>query len=246
MNIFENNPELGEQWFRYNSAMMLISGPNGEIYDANNEFLSFIGYSLYEFQRKENPVTWFDITIKDEDLDTDKYEASATVKGVKKSYNIRKHYIPKQALPKLVNLHVSRFPQRGGKEEFQFFLVEVYNLNDTTLQLYKELDKINEKTTQSLNVLHKTLEANNDILNKTTQCLDNLSHSQSIIIQSQDELAKNSKSTVMTSIIQWCSNNPQLFSIIITFFIILFTSLLFGERAIEIFSKIYNLFKGGT
>ena len=88
MNLFEKYPELGEEWFRNNSTMMIISGPNGEIYEANNEFLTFIGYSLSEFQRGENPISWFELTLKDEDFDTDKFEAQRLVSGESKSYRV--------------------------------------------------------------------------------------------------------------------------------------------------------------
>ena len=244
MNIFQDNPELGEHWFRDNTTMMIISGLNGEIYDANNEFLEFIGYSLYEFQKEEHPVTWFDITIKDDDLAADQFEADQTMKGLKRSYNVRKHYIPKQSLPKLVNLHASRYPPNGGIEEFKFFLVEVYNLTDTTKEIYKEIDKINNKTTQSLVVINETLQKNTDVLDKTTQCLDNLSQTQSIIIDKQIEMQTNAKSYVFEAVKGWVEKNPKLFSILVTFAIILLSTLLFGERAIEIFTKIYNLITG--
>ena len=244
MNVFKDKPDIFSQWFRNNSTMMLVSGQKGEIYEANNEFLEFIGYTLHEFQREEFPVTWFDITTKDEDFDSDMYESKSLVRGEKKSYSIKKHYIPKQSIPKLVQLQVSRYPQSGASKEFEFFLVEVHNLDDQKRHIFEEMEKMNLGTSKSLQAINRSIEDMSVSVEKTIQCLDILSTSQELMFKSQKTHQEESKSKLWNTINIWTHNNPKLSSVIVTFFILLFSTLLFGDRAIQIFTNVYNIIYG--
>jgi len=147
---------------------MLITALNGEIYDANDAFLDFIKYPLYDFIKKDNPKTWKDITLPNEALESDLHEAELCMKGQIKTYNIRKHYVPNSALPNMVDIQVTRFPLEGGEQEFEFFFVTVVDMqgetgqairdiHDLSVKLTKHLDSVSEKMEESL-TLFKSLE----------------------------------------------------------------------------------------
>ena len=157
VNFFEKFPALGEAWFRNNSTMMLISGPGGEIYDANNAFLDFIHYTLTEFTRLKNPVSWHHITPNADELAADQDEARRCMEGIIQSYRVRKHYVPKDALPHLVDLKISRYPLEGGKDSFEFFFVEIYDLRNSGEAIREELHELSKNTLKELKKLNHNL-----------------------------------------------------------------------------------------
>lgn len=151
---FKSNESLGEHWFRNSQRMILLSGVNGEIYAANDAFLEWIGYSMYEFVKDENPVTWFDITVKDDSLEADKAQAEACLRGDIKSYHVRKYYIPKKSIPHLVELRVMRYPAEG---KFKFFVVEIEDLKNGTKKAFEELVILQQNTTKQLTQIANSL-----------------------------------------------------------------------------------------
>lgn len=151
--LFRDNPPLGEQLFRTADTMMMLSGFAGEIHDANNRFLDWIGYSLYEFTREVAPVTWIDLTLQGADLEADQNEAVRCQRGEISAYRVRKHYLPKNGLPKLVELYVRRYPEYGDEHNFTCFIVEVNELGNRDRQFYEEfLSKHQEVVAQIGNI----------------------------------------------------------------------------------------------
>lgn len=155
--MFNKNQDLGEFIFRNSSSMLILSGPNGEIYDANDTFLNWIGYSWYEFTRDDNPVTWIDISSNDASLKADIEQADACSRGEITKYTIRKYFIPKNSAPKFVELNVVRYPLTGN---LQFLLVEVTELAngnkrafEEILKIQKEFDERMEKVCSNIDIL---------------------------------------------------------------------------------------------
>ncbi|MEZ6046582.1 MAG: hypothetical protein R3C11_13615 [Planctomycetaceae bacterium] len=162
MNVFEEYPELGEVWFRRNQTMMGISGPQGEVYDANDALLHFLKYALSEFTRREDPVTWHRFTLQDESFEADKAESEKCLNGERPSYTIRKYYVPKNSFPRLVELHVTRFPLEGGRDEFKFFFVTITDLEATASRAFDDIYELSAGTLKALESINQKLDGQLD------------------------------------------------------------------------------------
>jgi PAS domain-containing protein len=149
--------DFGAESFLYSPSMQMLSGPNGEIYAANEAFCNWIGYSEFEFTRSDNPVTWFDITDKDGDFEADKQNAEGIVSGKITSYKIRKHYIPKGQRPKLVELMVNRFPHDRSRE-FKFFIVDIVELSNGRLEAISELMEFSRRQTKAMEDISQSMD----------------------------------------------------------------------------------------
>lgn len=138
-------------WAENSSNMLLISGPDGEIYWTNKAFRQFIKYSETEFTRQKDPVTWFQITKPGSDLNTDMADTLKCLHGKIKEYNTQEYYIPKYEAPVLVDVEVKRFPIDGDETNFKFFLVEVRKVTNSMmydLQLKKIVESNNIRIQQ--------------------------------------------------------------------------------------------------
>jgi|GEM_PF-6153423 len=139
--FFNHHPHLATEIIEKSATMWLIADIGGAVLWSNEIFQKFIGYSLPEFTRKDNPVTWEDFSLKDESLKADMEAAAACVRGDYNEYTIRKFYIPKAAAPVFVEVFVRRYPPEG---KYEFFVVEVKLLRDeysTITQSYEQLSR---------------------------------------------------------------------------------------------------------
>lgn len=153
-DFLERYPELGSFLPDEAATKIIFAGENGEIYWANSSFLEWIGYSINEFVRSNNPVTWKQISVNDASLQADVEMARDSAAGEISQYTLRKLYVPKNQRPQLVELFVRRFPPRGDRE-FVFFVVEVFPMNEEHAKMAKEqgeftlaLKKLNESVEQ--------------------------------------------------------------------------------------------------
>lgn len=137
-NPFELFPDLGNIWYDHSSNCKLLSGPQGQVFHANPAFLDFIKYTLTEFTREKDPVTWLDLTFIDSGYTADVEEASRIIRGESLEYKVNKFYIPKNSLPVPVRLHVQRYP-KDPEKDFEFFIVDVTVIGDQYSKLFKEL-----------------------------------------------------------------------------------------------------------
>lgn len=145
-------------WAENSSNMLLVSGPDGEIYWTNKAFRQFIKYSETEFTRQNDPITWFQITKPGSDLNTDMTDALKCLHGKIKEYNAQKYYIPKYEAPVLVDIEVKRFPIDGDETNFKFFLVEVHKVTNSMaydLQLKKIVESNNVRIQQIAKRINK-------------------------------------------------------------------------------------------
>lgn len=153
-NIFFDNQLLGEVWFRKNKTMMVIIDKTGKVIACNDTFLQWIGYSEYEFQRDNNPVTWWDISINDGAGDADKVLFNRCFDGNIDHYSLRKQIVPNGSSPHLVDIFGLGFPPI---EETKFILLEIYDLKNGTKRAFEELLILQQNTTKSLESISESL-----------------------------------------------------------------------------------------
>lgn len=150
-NFFNKHPQLATEMLHRSANMWMISDANGAVYWANQAFLEFIGYSLHEFTRAHNPVTWMDITLKDDSLDADIAQAQAAHRGDFASYTLRKFYIPKASAPVFCELWVRRYPP-DLSQNCDLFIVEVVQLANGNAKMalsYEQLaTSLNDRITE--------------------------------------------------------------------------------------------------
>ena len=210
MNIWEKHPELGEGVFRKSPLKKIISGADGEIYDANDAFCKFIGYSVYEFQRSNNPVKWTELTLPTEDLEADTHNVEMCLEGKQLSYRVRKHYIPKGETPVLVEIHVTRFPFDLSKP-FEFFVVSVLDIEGKDRILLEEFTQITKKQTQ--------------IFENQTKSIEDIANELKILRWGN-----------VSTIIKWCIDNPKWSFP----FFVLVVILLTGDRLKVLFDSFFS------
>lgn len=232
-------PELGEAWFRTSQLMMLISGPNGEVYDANDAFLSFIHYSLYEFRRETDPITWKDITPDDSDRSADEAQAARCANGEIQGYAMRESYVPKGATSRIVDIFVRRFPREGGREEFKFFIVEVHPIEEALQRVCNEMFQLQGDTLEVLEDLTKQLLE----MRKT---FDLQSREMKLVY---DISMENSRSAWMAATIKigdWGSKNPRTFNFLIVVAVLTAVLLMVGTEAFREIMSAFRDLLGGT
>ena len=192
-------------------TMMLFSTAEGEILWANEAFLQWIGYTLEEFTRKNNPVTWQDISVRDESLEADMISSRKLQEGKLAHYLIRKFYVPKHGSPQFVELFVRRYPPNMA-ENMAISVVEVnvlYNGHARMAQAYETMAAEMKLT------------------------LDVLSASNQGILDRMD----NQLATGLNGVVAWLAKRPAI-GIPIAALLVL---LLFGERAIEVIRSFMSL-----
>lgn len=144
MSVLDQEPtDVLLDWWHRSKNMKLISQVDGRIEAANSAFLDWINYTIYEFTRADKPVTWFDLTMRDDSFEADREMAIRCMDGTVEHYSIRKYYIPKGESPKLVELSVMRYPRVG---EFKAFLVDVQPIVATEAVFVEALGVIQKDT----------------------------------------------------------------------------------------------------
>lgn len=138
--------DIFKVWYKNTEIPLLISGVEGEIFDCNPAFEKFIKYSDYELTIGESGkgLSWFQISVDDNNLKADKQLALECVNGDRISYSIKKQYIPKNESPIWVDLNVIRYPAKGP---FEFFLVSVIPMKNGSLAAFNlSMDKMSHFT----------------------------------------------------------------------------------------------------
>lgn len=206
-DYLEKYPELGNFIPAEAATRILLGGENGEVYWANSAFLEWIGYSINEFTRGTDPVTWKHISVNDASLQADIEMSREAAQGGIAQYKLRKFYVPKNQKPELVELFVRRF-YPNAERDFVFFIVEVFPMNEDHARFVREQGEFTA-------TIQKTLE-------------------------SLDASIKQLSTSNVNTAIRWLVQHPIVGGPA-SFFLIY---LLFGEKAIEIFSKIMTQLSG--
>lgn len=147
--------QLADAIFRKSRTMMLLSLEDGRIIDANPAFLDWIGYSMHEFTRQRDPVSWHDITLPDAALEADIEQSRACAAGEVTNYKLRKHYQPKGQAPRLVDIYVQRHPPQG---QMNCFLVEVYPIGQEKEECLLEVMTTNRKLAESITKIQTSMD----------------------------------------------------------------------------------------
>ena len=114
MWIRSQKPELLENWIRNSASLKLASGPEGEIYWANEAFCEWSRYTVSELQE----IGWMKLSVQESSLKADVQAMNELVRGYEKYYTCQKQYIPKNGQPQWGNLSVVRYPYEGDLECF--------------------------------------------------------------------------------------------------------------------------------
>ena len=114
MWLRKQSVELLDAWLRHSPCMMLASGPNGEIYWANDAFCSWTKYTVSEL----SGIGWKKLSVDNEDLKADISSMMDVLDGYRQAYTCQKQYTPKNDKPQWGNLTVIRHPAVGDVECF--------------------------------------------------------------------------------------------------------------------------------
>lgn len=215
-SYLQKHPDLAAFMSCGSPNMMLFSTAEGDVLWANESFLTWIGYTLEEFTRKDNPITWKDISVRDSSLEADIRSASRMKEGKLSHYLIRKFYVPKNGSPQFVELHVRRYPPNGG-EPMAICVVEVtvlHNIHEKMARAYEEM------VTDIKSSLHTIATINEEI---------------------RDGM-QNQLTSGLNGIVLWLTKHPMVGVPVAAVLILL----LFGERAFEVVHSFLTLGKGGT
>jgi len=169
--------QLLEEWINNTTHPMAATLPDGRVLYCNKSWQSTLGYTDIEYQ---NGVKWSEITINSNDLKLDSALAIETMKGERQSYQFSKTYRHKEHYPVSGFIFVQRFPSKGGEEEFECFLVSFHPSDSTHFSMIEEVNKINEKNyhllktqietnnkvSESLKLVHETVDAVKSISEK--------------------------------------------------------------------------------
>jgi PAS domain S-box-containing protein len=207
----DTHPELAGFINMGSQAMMLFCRANGEILWANESFLEWIGYNLDEFTRKDNPITWKDISVRDTSLDADIHSIMKLQEGKIMHYMVRKFYVPKHGSPHFVELFVRRYPP-AGKEDMVLAVVEVTVLHNTHARMALAYEDMVLDIRNSLKALTETNEG--------------------LYAKLDNQLTSGLNGCVI-----WLTKHP-LIGLPVAGLLIL---LLFGERAMEVLHKFMSL-----
>lgn len=210
-DYLEQYPELAAFMFSGTQNMILFSTAEGDIVWANYAFLDWIGYSLDEFTRKVNPVTWQDISVRDASLEADITSANKLKAGNIQHYVIRKFYVPKHGHPHFVELFVRRFPPDADKE-MAICCVEVTPLHNTHEKMAMAYEKM-------------AIELRSNIVE--------LSESNKKIVKAMEDQMK----TGLNGAVAWLLAHP-LVGVPVAAVLVL---LLFGDRALEVLQSFLHL-----
>lgn len=226
------NPGLETYLVEHADSMFLLTGTKGEIYWANRSFLNWIGYSLIEFTRKHNPVTWIQFTVPDENLEADIQQARLCESGELNSYRVRKDYIPKNQHAKLVEINVRRYPETGP---FKFFVVEVEPLFNG----HERMARTYEKLAGELNKSLKAVRTEQLSIVEFIGSVQKMAEVQEEMVKAQKEMVQEQKlnrSSGLNGAFFWLVDHPKV-GIPVGLF---FAAILFGDRVLEIIDRFWK------
>lgn len=199
--------ELLEAAIIHTPCCMLFSKPSGDILWANNAFVKWSGYTLFELQS----MTWMELTVTDENLRADIAEAQEMAKndGYSIFYSVMKQYIPKHGQPCWGLLHVMRYPPLG----------------DLTCCVCV-WDPIKESFTESFNLIRDTANKGNKAMQDMTNALNDLKKA---VIPEETPLSQKAVLILMRLIATY----PKRSMAIALFFFVLFL----GNLAVDTIQK---------
>ncbi len=134
--IDEQSREALRRWVDSTASPMLATTADGSVLWCNGAFESFIGYTIPEFIREKNPITWHDLTVDRGDLAADLQLAQSVQEGHRVEYMLTKQYRAKDGEAKDVIIHVLRNPLAG---DFECFFVTVHPLDAGNRFAYGEI-----------------------------------------------------------------------------------------------------------
>ena len=207
----EQHPDLAAFMACKSQNMMIFSTAEGGVLWANEAFLSWIGYTLEEFTRKEHPITWKDISVRDDSLAADIRSVDKLKHGRLAHYLIRKFYVPKNGSPQFVELFVRRYPPHS-EEPMAICVVEVTVLHNT-----------HEKMARAYEEMVTDIKANLGRLATTNE-------------EIRDGM-QNQLTSGLNGVVLWLTKHPAV-GIPTAAILIL---LLFGERALEVINSFLNI-----
>jgi PAS domain S-box-containing protein len=98
-------------FIRHCHVPVIVSGIDGSVLWANDEFCEWSGYTVRELQM----LGWKKLSIDNEHLTAD-IEAAKELNGYNLTYKVQKQYIPKNDKPHWGTLSVMRYPATGDIE----------------------------------------------------------------------------------------------------------------------------------
>jgi len=117
---------------------IIVSGIDGTIHWANDEFCEWSGYSVQELQQ----LGWHRLSVENQDLAAD-ISAAGDLDGYRLTYSIQKQYIPKNDKPYWGTLSVMRYPATGQIDYCLCTWIPLKNGTQTAFDLaMRELGKL--------------------------------------------------------------------------------------------------------
>jgi hypothetical protein len=137
--IDDRTTDLLRVWLQKTAAPMLASELDGGIIWCNPALEEFLGYTIVEFTRANNPITWDAITVDRGDLVTDMALSADVAAGNRFDYQLTKQYRAKDGAAKNVVIHVLRYPLIG---DLECLLVSIYPIDHGSEFALKELKEM--------------------------------------------------------------------------------------------------------
>lgn len=120
---------------------VIISGVDGAIFWANDEFCEWCGYSVQELRQSG----WRKLSVANEDFAVD-IASAGEFGGYRLTYSIQKQYVPKNDKPHWGTLSLMRYPATGPIE--YCFCTWVAHKNGTQTAFDMAMKELGKLTTQ--------------------------------------------------------------------------------------------------
>jgi PAS domain S-box-containing protein len=148
--IEQQQVELLRCWLSQTASPMLASRVDGSVLWCNRAAEELLGYTVVEFTREADPVSWHSITVSQSDLAADMALAADLETGNRVDYQMVKQYRAKDGTIRNVIIHVRRFPAIG---DYDACLVTIYPMDNAGEFALLEMQRINAELTKIMEAL---------------------------------------------------------------------------------------------